>query len=147
MTSAGSIAISPTKRPDFPGGAHFDEPHPATRCNLTSHRQERHTLGGKAYSLVSDPIGRAPGAEDPRDGGVYKASVSGCMVRDLDGLKRIGHSGDSGVPGLAPDLVSAWAQAATSPMSWILRPIWPWSTRCNSVKLNGPSHRNAPWCS
>src|SRR5215470_19736051 len=33
--------------PRFPGGARFDEPHPATRCNLTSHRQERHTLGGK----------------------------------------------------------------------------------------------------
>jgi len=135
------------KAPRFPGGARFDETHPATRCNLTSHRQERPTLGGKAYSLVSDPIRRAPGAEDPRDGGVYKAWVSGCMVRDLDGPKRIGHSGDSGVPGLAPALVSAWAQAATSPMSWILRPIWPWSTRCNSVKLSGPSHRNAPWCS
>src|SRR5499427_3397799 len=63
MTSARSIDDISDEAPRFPGGARFDEPHPATRCNLTSHRQERHTLGGKAYSLVLDPIGRAPGAE------------------------------------------------------------------------------------
>src|SRR5499427_5926376 len=108
MTSARSIAISPTKRPDFRVAR--VSMSPILPRDATSRHIDRSVTPwvGKPTLWCWIRSGGRLEPKDSRDGGVYKAWVSGCMVRDLDGLKRIGHSGDSGVPGLAPDLVSAW---------------------------------------